>query len=292
MKPQPAATWRRCPPDRRRRLAAGRAVYPSRVLSGVLVAAVLCLAALPAAGAQEIHSEHFPDGMPAGTPPSNDLVIRDLYALSANDTTRFADWVAYRLTPAEVYGELDLARDWRSDPWLDADETLEPSGPDDYSGAYQAHRYDRGHLAPLGSFVGSTAASSVNYYSNIVPQTAQLNRGPWRQLEERVRELVLEHHEVYVTTGPLYDGTPMPPLPGADEPHTVPTGFWKVVMIPGRHLAAFIMPQQGFSASSPAAFLVSVDEVEERTGLDLFPRRSGGAWDGLEARVSDSARWQ
>jgi len=132
-----------------------------------------------------------------------------------------------------------------------------------------------------------------------VPQTAQLNRGPWRRLEDRVRELVLEHHEVHVITGTFYDGTPMPPLPEADESHRVPTGFWKVVVVHdgsadngGAGVAAFAMPQQGFSASSPAAYLVSIDEIETRTGLNLFPGEPDHDWNSVEAEVCDGARWR
>lgn len=253
----------------------------------------LCLvlfAVAPDGAAQEIHSEHFYGGMPtnaAGARGGNDIIIRDLYALSANAETRFADWVAYRLTPAEVWGDLDLAREWRADPWLEDDERLEPSGPDDYGGAYSEYRYDRGHLAPLASFVGSPAASSVNYYSNIVPQRAQLNRGPWRALESYVRDLVLRYHLVYVVTGTLYDGPAMPPLPEADEAHTVPTGFWKVVVVPTleeRGVVAWIMPQQGFASSDPADYRVAIDEVEARSGIDLFPAFSGERWAAVERR--------
>ena len=42
----------------------------------------------------EIHSKHWLFGLPEGTPDSNDLIIRDAYALSSNDDTKFADWVA------------------------------------------------------------------------------------------------------------------------------------------------------------------------------------------------------
>jgi len=262
----------------------------TRAFLATLVVAVVLPAVLPEQlAAQEIHSEHFYYGMPEGAPEENDLIIRDLYALSANGTTRFADLVAYRLTPAEVWGDLDLEREWRADPWLDEEERLEPSGPDDYGGAYRDYRYDRGHLAPLGSFVGSPAASSVNYYSNIVPQTAQLNRGPWRILEETVRDLVLQYHEVFVLAGTLYDGPAMPALPEADEAHTVPTGFWKVVVVPAlgdRGVGAYIMPQQGFTAGDPGAFLESVDDIEGRSGLELFPRPTSPGWERLEGRRS------
>jgi len=45
----------------------------------------------------EIHSKHWIHGYPLGTPSTNDLIIRDIYALSSNDTTKFSDWVASNL---------------------------------------------------------------------------------------------------------------------------------------------------------------------------------------------------
>ena len=53
------------------------------------------------------------------------LIIRDAYALSNNDTTKFADWVAYRLTPEESFGTISGNRNFRSDPFLHSSETLE-----------------------------------------------------------------------------------------------------------------------------------------------------------------------
>ena len=93
----------------------------------LVVLALIWPAPAALAQAPEVHSKHFVGGQPTGTPASNDLIIRDSYALSSNDTTKFADWVAYRLTAAEVVGILDLEREWRADPFLDEDETLEPN---------------------------------------------------------------------------------------------------------------------------------------------------------------------
>ena len=216
----------------------------------VCLAVALCVGA-PTLSAQfmEVHSEHFLFGYPTGMPPSNDLVIRDLYAVSTNDETKFADWVAYRLTAAEVVGSLDLERDWRNDPWLEADERLEarPTSQDDFRGANAAADYDRGHLAPLASFKGSPQASQVNYYSNIVPQIDDLNRGPWQRLEQIERDFACSGEILWVMTGPLYDGTtPAAQLPSANEAHTVPTGFWKILATvepPGVWVAAFIFEQ-------------------------------------------------
>ena len=64
----------------------------------------------------EIHCKHFFYGYPYGTPETNDLIVRDIYALSNNDSTKFADWVAYRLTMHEVDGELTVKKNWKVPP--------------------------------------------------------------------------------------------------------------------------------------------------------------------------------
>src|SRR5438128_1026565 len=63
---------------------------------------VIALATISPSVAGEIFCKHFLHGQPNSTVPNdNDLVIRDCYALSNNAKTKFADWVAFRLTPQE-----------------------------------------------------------------------------------------------------------------------------------------------------------------------------------------------
>ncbi len=242
----------------------------------------------------EIHCKHFFNGYPFGTPATNDLIIRDIYALSNNDQTKFADWVAYRLTMHEVEGELDVERKWTADPWLDDSETLEPSpsSKEDYKGANKAIGVDRGHQAPLASFKGSRYASQSNMLSNITPQKKDMNQGCWKNLEEAVRGLVRTGKTVYVMTGPLYTRT-MPQLPNADEAHQVPSGYWKVVIcLTGTNSfehAAFIMDQESGRTDKVISKLVSIDEVEKQSKLDLL-------WelpDSKEARIEadKNANW-
>ncbi len=109
---------------------------------------------------------HLPNGLPTGTPATNDLIVRDIYCLSSNDDTKFADWVAYRLDQETMTGSSDQDREWEADPKIHRNETLEP---EDFRGAYKWGNYDRGHLAPLASFRGKNW-QQVNYLSNITPR--------------------------------------------------------------------------------------------------------------------------
>lgn len=233
---------------------------------------------------REVHSEHFLHGPPAGAPETNDLVVRDIYALSNNEGRKMADWVAYRIHHRTVEGPA-IRRRWRPDPWLDADERLER---DDYAGAYAELDVDRGHQAPLAAFRGTLKADQTNYLSNVTPQRSALNQGPWRALEEAVRD-VARRDTVHVVTGPLYERE-MPGLPGADEPHAVPSGYWKIVALDtsdGVESVAVVMDQETVRGSDYCGHRVSVAEVEERSGLDVFPRLDDGGGGGEAVEASE-----
>ena len=237
----------------------------------VLLAAVLVSSLETPAG--ELHIVHCVAGCPTGVPSTNDLIVREIYALSSNDRKKLADWVAYRVTRTTIGVSDSLGRSWKADPFLAESETLEK---EDYSKASEKYQYDKGHQAPLASFAGTVFRRATNYLSNITPQKQDLNRGPWRHLESAVRDAAYDRRQLYVLTGPLYDGTSMEGLPGADEPHVVPTGYWKVIAAEGGRISAFTFDQDTPRKAEYCDARVPLSEVESRSGLVLFPRRP--AW--------------
>lgn len=238
-----------------------------------IIAIALCFWAANPGQAQEIHHPLCLYGCPFGAPITNDVVIREIYILSSNDTTKFADWTAYRVT-AETIGPTE-DRNFKSDPLLASYETLEPS---DYTGANAALGTERGHLVPLASFTGTPHWRDTNYLSNITPQAGALNGGRWGTLEGRVRTLAQQSDvdAVYVFAGTLYERA-MPSLPQANEPHVIPSGYWKIVATSDddvTSVAAFIFDQDTPSGGSPCSHLLTVDEVEQRSALDFFTELS------------------
>jgi endonuclease G len=239
----------------------------------------------------EIHCKHFIYGYPKGCPATNDLIIRDIYALSSNDSTKFADWVAYRLDLKTITGPSQKERDWQADPWLDEWETLEP---EDYKDASKAIGIDRGHQAPLADFKGSEYAYETNYLSNITPQNSNLNRGIWKNLEDYERKLTEKYGLIYVMTGPLYEKE-MPKLPKADEYHKVPSGYWKIIIIPyeqdirnksNLEIFGFIFNQNIPKNSALKDYLVSIDEIQRRSHLDFFWALDDKLEKSLESKVN------
>ena len=236
-----------------------------------VVVSVLLGSFTGAASAQEIHADLCLYGCPSGSLETNDIVIRDIYILSSNDTTKFADWVAYRVTKSTI-GKTEK-RTWKPDPWLADNETLEPK---DYEGANAALKTDRGHQAPLASFTRTPNWAATNYLSNITPQKSALNQGVWVKLENAVRTLARnpDIDAVYVMTGPLYEQE-MPVMPKADENHRVPSSYWKIITAEKNgviEIAAFLFDQETECQAKfcEERFITSAHVIESKTGLNFF----------------------
>lgn len=231
-------------------------------------------------------------GCPRGVGSGGRLIAGEDLVFSNNGETKFPEWVAYTVTP-RLFGPA-RTRNWRADPRLPDNETLEP---EDYVGAYAAIGVDRGHLAPLASFAGSRHWRATNYLSNIMPQRSALNRGPWARLEAAVRRLARQAGMagVHVLTGPLYERD-MPPLPNADEAHRIPSGYWKIVAIAGARgieaAVGFAMDQStGRSARYCApANRIELDVLERRARIRFFPDLTQPAFATLMARSHALAR--
>jgi endonuclease G len=210
----------------------------------------------------DILSVHCPLGCPTN-PTKNDLVFGHVYALSNDPDTKFADWVAYEVDVLN-FGD-SPGRKWKKDPLLDDDETLEPS---DYGSLQKALGADRGHQAPLASFAGSQYWSELNYLSNITPQDSDLNQGPWKSLEDAVRDAVGYRNSLFVITGPLYDGSTLQ-LPKADEPHKIPTAYFKVVYDLEGNSASFVMKQSAQRDDNFCDNHVTFNDVQGKTAFKL-----------------------
>ena len=240
-------------------------VYRNRVRrrSGALVVPI---ASQPRTVISRLHASHCLFGCPLGGREGNDLLFREIYLLSSNAETKFADWVAYVVRKENLGGSAN--RNWKIDPWLPVSRTLEP---DDYIDANANLQVDRGHQAPLAAFQGTEHVQKTNYLSNITPQKSALNQGPWKRLEDSVRKAALQS-PVFVVTGPVFDRK-MPVLPRSDKSHRIPSGYWKIIAIEGPgglNAVAFLMDQLTARSADLLSHLVTIDEIETKTGLDFL----------------------
>ncbi len=78
----------------------------------LVIFAIFCFNPLFAYGQVVEPNKHYAYGKPEGTSATNDLIVREIYALSSNDDTKFADWVAYRLDRDTVFGNANTSRNY------------------------------------------------------------------------------------------------------------------------------------------------------------------------------------
>lgn len=64
--------------------------------------------------------------------------------------------------------------------------------------------YDRGHLSAAANTSNFDTIKESFWMSNIAAQTPELNRGPWRELEEYIREKASKE-QIEVVTGVIYN---------------------------------------------------------------------------------------
>lgn len=219
--------------------------------------------------------EHLKFGVPGS---SGDLLCKTGFALLHNPVRKTADWVAYRISADRLPGEHSRSDDFRPDPELAPGSRAELAD-------YKRSGFDRGHMAPAAAMKWSREAMTDSFLlSNMAPQVGnKMNRGIWRILEEKVREWAAARGELYVFTGNIYD-TPDPQTIGANRV-AVPSHCYKVIFDPVQIEAiAFIVPNARSEIDQLPGFIVSVDEVESRTGLDFLSAMD----DNIEAIVESS----
>jgi endonuclease G len=83
------------------------------------------------------------------------------------------------------------------------DTTLSSGFYEVTTGDYTGSGYDRGHMCPSADrTVNQTDNDLVFYMSNIIPQSADNNEGPWEGFESYCRTLAAAGDELLITCGP------------------------------------------------------------------------------------------
>lgn len=194
-------------------------------------------------------------------PSSNTPTVKhSYYELEYSEQHEQALWVYYTLTAANINGTAKRKNNFKNDPLV----PTKSASTKDYTGS----GYDRGHLCPAASMtINQTAMDESFYMSNMSPQAPSFNRGRWKQLEGQVRDWVLKEKKLHVVTGPIFESN-LGTL-GAND--TVPGYYYKVIYDPTgeQKMIGFILPNRKIEGSI-FEYVVTVDEVELRTGIDFF----------------------
>lgn len=170
------------------------------------------------------------------------------------------------------------------------------------SRAYSNSGFTRGHNAPsdaIGAFFGEKAQRETFLMSNVCPQKGDLNSGDWNGLENAEQFVYRRQHgKIWVVTGPLFEGQPASMGTIGREKVPVPTSFYKVVVVEengkgraGVKMLGVIMPQAAQGTHALRTYIVSVDTIEKRSGIDFFADLPDEIESRVEAAMPD-ASWE
>lgn len=211
------------------------------------------------------------------------LLEYSAFSLGYDEEHEQAAWVAYLLTRAHTLNNFKRRNNFRTESRL---PTESASLAD-----YRKSGYDRGHLAPAADLdYDRNALSETFFMTNISPQLPAFNRGGWQQLEGMVREWATVYDSLYVMTGPVLE-------PGlkkiGQNAVSVPNFFYKIILDCRQSeikMIGFLMPNEKIT-SGPWSYVVTVDSIEQKTGIDFFPQLPDILEDSLEG-ISQIKYWK
>ena len=215
-----------------------------------------------------------------GEPAPSDIRVIDRgeFIIGWSDRLRHPVWCAYHV-------KREARHPTGNRPSFTKDLSV-PAAP--APGDYTKSGYDRGHMVPNYAIVtryGEESQRLTFKMTNISPQRPELNRGVWRDVEHRIADLwTARYGEIWVVVGCISRGREKIGQTGID----VPTDYYQVIMAQEgmdiRALAVVIPQSVGWGAWA-ARHIVSIDELEELTGLDFNPDLPSFIQTPLEAEL-------
>ena len=192
------------------------------------------------------------------------------YTVSYDGRTKGASWVYELLTPESVSNEV-VSRDH-----FDFSEDAEiPKPLRSTNKDFHRSGYDRGHLHPAMNAVSDPKAMKDSFLlSNASPQAASLNRGLWKELELKIRDLARSGKSIHVYTLPLFlpveqNGKRFVHYAVIGENDVaVPTHFAKVAVIKGEKPLAYLFPNEPIpKEASLETFKTTIEKVARAAGV-------------------------
>lgn len=214
--------------------------------------------------------------LPSST--TGQVVHHEGYSLSYHEAFEQAEWVAYELKKKQVV-YTDIKR-----PFFEQDKAVPTKSA--HWRNYKNSGYDRGHLCPAADRKYTKSAFTETFLtSNISPQEHQFNAGIWNRLEQKVRYWAKKYDGIFVVTGGILENN-LKTI--GTEKVAVPKYFYKILLDNegGKtKIIAFLVPHK--TSNKPLyEYVVSVDEIEKRTGIDFFPELEDAKENRLEAMTT------
>ena len=227
------------------------------------------------------HIQKLIDSVGIAAPIPNEVLAKHVALVSSyNPVHRIPNYVVHVILKDILYGSQTRSNDFRPDPFIKQNMSD--------STDYWNSGYDRGHMAASADFKWNRKALSESYfYSNIIPQNPQLNQNAWNKLEMQVREWAIDNSELIVVTGPVLKDN-LPKIPQGSFKVSIPEYIYKIVLDyypPAYKAIAFLYPNKDVPYELEK-HVVSIDSIEQLTGIDFFPKLEDSLENKVEAENS------
>lgn len=196
------------------------------------------------------------------------IIKHKAFTLSYNEGCNTPNWVAWELTSDEAYAnKVSRYKFFLPDPLVSEKHRV-----DGY--AYKGSGYERGHMCPAGDNKWDADAMMECFYmSNICPQTHNLNGTWWEHLESACRRWSSQEGTIYIVCGPVYKNKKPKTIDNGIKV-AIPDAYFKVVLSlrEGHEKAIGFYYTNDDSRQTMEDAACSVDDIEEITGMDFFPK--------------------
>lgn len=207
------------------------------------------------------------------------------YSFGWSQDDRVAIWVAYPLCNFYTSGTAGRTEAWALDPLL-GELSAAPFGG--YAGSYA-----RGHQLPSADRQCSEEANAQTFYgTNMTPQLNEHNGGIWSELEGKVRLIAKSSDTTYVVTGVIVSPSSMKERDSYGKSVTIPDAYFKVLLRYSKSstlgqwaAAAFYLEHRAYSETIGKQHSMSVDRLEELTGLDFFVNLPAKVGEDMAAKL-------
>jgi endonuclease G len=191
---------------------------------------------------------------------TNYLSVKKGYVMSYNGVEGRANWVGWTLRASDV-GSVDRTNRFIQDESFPRGFRIVDERDYTHSG------FDRGHLCNSEDRTSSYYLNEETFLmSNMIPQTPELNRGPFKFLEEYCRKLAVKRGQnLLIYTGGIGSKGRL----GSGV--IVPAYCWKVVYTPDR-IWCILFPNERGLNKNWQTYSVPLEKLEKMTGF-RFPRK-------------------
>ena len=233
-----------------------------------------------------VYAKHIPDiELPKISDSTYFVINQDgRYSYMYSPKDKQAQWVAYMITSSDLKGKsVKRSNNFRPDKAVTRNRWKTATKSD-----YYKTSFDRGHLLPSADRNKSKKENKATYiFSNISPQKSQLNRNPWRLLEEQIRSWANKYDTLYVVTGGVLEDSEMGHI--GKNKVTVPHRYYKVVLSVKNSVynaIGFVLPNSTTVKDDFMHYKMSVNDVERITKLNFFDKIPDNIEDVVEKDYS------